>query len=268
MGLLASTASCCGVFACVWWVSGMSRVSAKDGGGQKSAAEHLGPLFQLLGAGSEAVERWRQAVALTSPLTPLPRNQGHSLGQRWSLHPASSPAQSCLPLPHHPVYVSLLLQAQRLKWHFIYPFLVFMCPALVHCFQHCLQGKIILHEALAWVCLVVPGEFLFLDKCRVEPGGLGRDGCGSVGMSSPRSAARPAPSFLLLAAARPWGLAAIAKRQTSLPRNEPGCVGTFFNSAGLPVPMGFCLGSPRVPRLCTARSLSRTIPTLFFCNCQ
>lgn len=28
-----------------------------DGGGQKSAAEHLGPLFQLLGAGSEAVER-------------------------------------------------------------------------------------------------------------------------------------------------------------------------------------------------------------------
>lgn len=64
-------------------------------------------------------------------------------------------------------------QARGLKRCFIYPFLVFMGPALVHRFQHFMQGKITPHQAWARQHLVALREFLFLNKCHVEPQGLG-----------------------------------------------------------------------------------------------
>lgn len=56
--------------------------------------------------------------------------------------------------------LSLPEQARGLKRCFIYPFLVFMGPALVHRFQHFMQGKITLHEAWARQRLVALREFV------------------------------------------------------------------------------------------------------------
>lgn len=77
------------------------------------------------------------------------------------------------PSPCLPTSISMQEQARGLKRCFIYPFLVFMEPALVHRFQHFMQGKITPHQAWARQHLVALREFLFLNKCHVEPQGLG-----------------------------------------------------------------------------------------------
>lgn len=94
----------------------------------------------------------------------------------------------------------------------------------------------------------MPREFLFLDKCRVEPQGLGRGGCSSAGMSSPWSAARPALSFLPLAAARPQALAAIKERPTLPHRGMSLDVSAHFSALHTSVCPWASVSGPREPR--------------------
>lgn len=80
----------------------------------------------------------KAGAGTTSPATPLPRNQGTdlslSLPALWSRAPFSPQLCTC---PGSEAEMTFYLSL--LSFHM----------SLVHCFQHCLQGKIILHEALA-----------------------------------------------------------------------------------------------------------------------
>lgn len=98
----------------------------RDGGGGESATEYLGCLLLLLWHYLSSHPFAQDPVSAGADLCPLP----------------AVPCEgSCLPSPRKPMYVSLPLRAQRLQWHFSYPFLVFMCPAPPHCFQ----GKSLSH---------------------------------------------------------------------------------------------------------------------------
>lgn len=83
-----------------------------------------------------------------------------------------------------------------------------MCPVLVHCFQHFIQGKIILREARAWQPLVVPREFLFLNVTLSPRGWVEAAWGGMSGLQWPEMS----PSFLQ---EQSWGWAPVGMQSFS-----------------------------------------------------